>query len=83
MNIYLVSQNVNPDYDTYDSFVVVANSEEEARNTHPDEWESDWDGGDVFRGTWARADEVKVELIGKASKKYNDITRICCSFNAG
>lgn len=31
MNLYLISQDVNNDYDTYDSAVVAAESEEEAR----------------------------------------------------
>jgi hypothetical protein len=35
MNLYLISQNVNNDYDTYDAAVVAANSEDEARLIHP------------------------------------------------
>ena len=33
--IYLVSQDVNTEYDTYDKFIVIAGSEGEARATHP------------------------------------------------
>ena len=36
MNLYYVWQDENNDYDTYDSFVVCAENEEEAKNTHPD-----------------------------------------------
>lgn len=35
MKIYKISQDVNKDYDTYDSAVVYANNEEEAKNIHP------------------------------------------------
>ena len=35
MNIYLISQKENNDYDTYDSAVVVAPNEEVARRIHP------------------------------------------------
>lgn len=33
--VYLVTQNVNDDYDTYSQFVVIARSKGEARATHP------------------------------------------------
>ena len=35
MNLYLISQNHNNDYDTYDSAVVVAESAESAKRMHP------------------------------------------------
>lgn len=41
MNIYKLSQNVNHDYDTYDSCVVCAENEESAKRIHPSTiWES-------------------------------------------
>ena len=43
MNIYKISQGVNPDYDTYDSAIVLAESEEIARLIHPDFQWSDLD----------------------------------------
>ena len=36
MNIYKISQEVNSEYDTYDSAIVLAESEEVARLIHPD-----------------------------------------------
>ncbi len=36
MNLYLISQNVNGDYDTYDSAVVAAPNEHYAKHMHPD-----------------------------------------------
>jgi hypothetical protein len=35
MNLYLVSQDINTGYDTYDSMIVSAESEIDARNIHP------------------------------------------------
>jgi len=41
MKIYLISQDVNCDYDTYDSAVVCAENEEYAKRIHPsDTWEN-------------------------------------------
>lgn len=39
MNLYLISQTERKGYDTYDSAVVAAQTPEEARLTHPREWE--------------------------------------------
>jgi hypothetical protein len=38
MKLWLISQNVNNGYDTYDSAVVAAETEEEARTTYPSDW---------------------------------------------
>lgn len=43
MKIYKLSQNINNGYDTYDSVVVVAENEDDAKRIHPSE--SWWDGG--------------------------------------
>jgi len=56
MNIYKISQNVNNGYNTYDSAVVYAKNEEEAKRIHPSYiWEDDG----VFY------DEDKKEFWGK------------------
>jgi len=73
MNIYLISQTVNDDWDTYDSAVVYAYSEEGARNTHPY-------GRDSFG--WCDPKDVKVEFIGIAKSEVEEGV-ICASFNAG
>ena len=79
MNIYLISQDVNTGYDTFDSAVVCAVSEEDARDIHPYEYEH-W--GNKERGTWCFRNEVKVDLIGVA-KRGAKREVICSSFNAG
>ncbi len=86
MNLYLISQNVNSGYDTYDSAVVCAESEERARFVNPD-GSDDWDGKVVMcnDGTiwddWCNAEDVQVEYIGKAKEGVKGV--VCTSFNAG
>ena len=45
MNLYLLTQDTNNDYDTYDSCVVASETEEEAQLMHPNEKYvyKDWD----------------------------------------
>jgi hypothetical protein len=63
MNIYLLSQEENRGYDTFDSIVVYAESPEQARLIHPmgdDRWEQSY-------SAWAdKPEQVLVELVGKA-----------------
>lgn len=90
MNLYLISQSVNTDYDTYDSAVVAAITEDRARRIHPggderDNWREDgpedqWT--DWARGAWCSApSQVKAELIGVAFQEHEGV--ILASFNAG
>lgn len=80
MNLYLVSQDVNGGYDTFDSFIVAANSIKEAQSYHPING-LDWDGKIKAHDTWCDKEDVTVQLIGKASKDIEGI--ILASFNAG
>jgi hypothetical protein len=79
MKLYLISQSVNGGYDTYDSAVVAADSEDAARATHPAE--KDWDGKSETYGTWCAKENVTVQLIGTAAKGISGV--VCASFNAG
>lgn len=82
MNIYLVPQSVNSDYDTYDSAVVVAEDEQKAKMTHPGGHE-DWDGkAPRSYGDWCDASDVFVELVGTAEDGAESGV-VCASFNAG
>lgn len=91
MNIYKISQNVNKDYDSYDSAVVFAENEEQAKRIHPDRdyrWKDDgWVGrdGDKTIATWSWADitDVKVEYLGIAHRDIIDPSVIVASCNAG
>jgi len=77
MNLYLISQEVNNRYDTYDSAVVAAESEDAARSIHPSK--SDWDG--EYEEEWCAKENVTVRLIGTAEDGVSGV--ICASFNAG
>jgi hypothetical protein len=91
MNIYLLSQSVNNGYDTWDSCVVIAKDEEEARMTHPyyryfnddpyDEY-NNWNGMGRNYDRWCNAKYVSVELIGTAVDGMERQV-VCSSFNAG
>lgn len=86
--IYLLRQNKNTGYDTFDSCVVVAESEGKARNMHPfyggDTWMNE-DGPEYF-SDWAKPEDVEVIKIGIVSADVYDkipVGVVCYSFNAG
>ena len=84
MYIYLIKQNVNCDYDTYDSAVVIAASEEEARTIHPDgqRWiDNKWNGWWGLQ-SWCKPEDVEVKLIGTAMPGEAAYV-VVRSFNAG
>ena len=78
MKLFLISQTENDDYDTYDSAVVCAQDEDEARNIQPgchqfgDKW-SDW---------CSSPEKVTVKCVGEAADGI-DRGVVCASFNAG
>lgn len=77
-NLYLIWQEENNGYDTYDSAVVCASTAEEAKNIHPGGYPK-WSKYD-----WVEAaSKVQVMLIGKASDKRRGNGVICASFNPG
>jgi hypothetical protein len=95
MKLWLISQNDNDGYDTYDSAVVAAETEEEACSIHPSGYEYDpersgWytvdrNGNKVFGAydTWTNtAESVKVQYVGEAKEGIQRGV-ICASFNAG
>lgn len=79
MNLYLIEQNKNTDWDTYDSAVVLAENESEARLIHPD-GRADWDGEGKKYGEWTASKNVTVTLIGKSDLKLKGV--VLASFNA-
>jgi hypothetical protein len=90
MNIYLLSQEVNNGYDTFDSMVVIAHNEEEAKRINPSAvydptvWplfieEEDYNS-EYY--SWARPEDIKVILIGKALPG-SKVSVVCASFNPG
>jgi len=67
MFLYRISQDVNDDYNTYDSAVVCAESEDEARMIHPNGCSNDWDGKREPFSEWCAAEDVRVKIIGTAA----------------
>lgn len=82
MYIYLLSQIENDDYDTYDSIIVCAENEQEAKKIHP--YGSIYKNSEAWESTcWCSSpDNVEVELIGIAIKGLEKGI-ILGSFNAG
>ena len=86
MNLYLVSQAVNNEYDTFSAFVMVAPDEETARNTNPYGSIIDWEEQSENRhGSWCWSkDQVNVRFLGVADVSlHGGHPIICASFHAG
>lgn len=79
MKLWFISQTKNNDYDTYDSAVVAAESEADAKMIHPS------NGRDIRTEnfpTWVSDPaDVQCEYIGEA-KDGTQKGVICASFNA-
>jgi hypothetical protein len=86
MNLYLLSQTENTDYNTFDSCIVAAHSSEEARLIHPWHYNPYVNGTpwNASRGsTWAFTPEgVTVKFIGVAAEDIEPGV-VLASFNAG
>jgi hypothetical protein len=93
LNLYLISQSVNKDYDTFDSAVVAAASEEEARLIYPKDNDKRWSGSmwrwhledgrvvDSFGYSWTDPDCVSVQFL--AAGYEGPAGTVLASFNAG
>lgn len=83
LKLYRLSQQVNNNYDTYDSCVVCAPSKKTAKTIAPDGKHMDWHRRKFGIGTWASdVSDVKCEYIGKAFKDIEEGV-VVASFNAG
>jgi len=85
MKLWLISQTENRDCDTYDSAVVAAETEEQAKLVHPAEggdYPSSWREQEVW-STWCKSpDAVTAKLIGEATTGIPKGV-VLASFNAG
>lgn len=71
--LYLISQDVENGYDTYESAVVVSTSIGMARRVEVGTPNDDW----------AMPKDVKVKYLGIASSHLRNNSIVCASFNAG
>lgn len=89
MKLWLIEQDENNNYDTYDCAVVAAATEDDARQQHPNGsvWDAtparDSEAWTYPYGSWcSHPDKVTVRLIGEAAP---DMVAgvVVASFNAG
>lgn len=91
MKLYLISQSEMAGYDTYDSAVVIASDEEDARTIHPDALQNGGRIERIPRGTahcdvysWTDdPNKVEVQYLGEAYGFFEIPSVVCASFNAG
>lgn len=92
VKLWFIHQDANTNYDTYDSAVVAAETEDEARRIHPggDEFDAKrgvwpgWFDKKSVNSSWAPSlSDVSARLIGEAVEGTEAGRIICASFNAG
>ena len=80
MKLYLLSQDENNDYDTYDAFIVCAENEADARTFKPD---NTMFNPERDSGAWTKNESaITCQEIGVANKNQERGV-ILASFNAG
>ncbi len=83
MKLWLISQDVNDDYDTFDGAIVAAETELFARCIHPYGNLVEWEREQKSYGCWAKSpDQVTAIQIGDALPGQKPGV-ILGSFNAG
>jgi len=92
MKIYTIWQEINNNYDTYDSAIVYAENEEEAKRIHPnpyykfdeegDEYWTKNEGYKQVSNSWCALKDVKAKYLGE-NKDVKEKGLIIASFNAG
>jgi hypothetical protein len=78
MKLWLLSQNMNTGWDTYDSAVVAAETAEAAKRFDPGGYLIE-DDGCCWAGT---LEDIEVKFLGEAAPGVKAGV-ICASFNAG
>ena len=87
--LYLVKRTDEVTWDEYDSFVVCAESEDEARRVYPDgmmffEDNMSEQSKRYFKSGWTdKIETLEVSCIGLASVSLKNRQVICSSYNAG
>ena len=87
--LYLVKRTDKVTWDEYDSFVVCAESEDEARRVYPSgrmffEGDMSEQSKLYFKSGWTdKIETLEVSCIGLASVSLENRQVICASYNAG
>lgn len=81
MKLFLLSQDENDTWDTYDSAVVAAPDEETARWMDPATGEPKSDWGRPYDTWCSKPEYVTVRYLGEAVDVEPGV--VCASFNAG
>lgn len=88
-SLYLVKRTDNVTWDEYDSFVVCAESEDEAKRVHPNggmffEDDMSEQSKRYFKSDWTdKIETLEVICVGLASVSLKNRQVICASYNAG
>jgi hypothetical protein len=87
MKLWLLSQDVNINYDTYDSCVVVEETAEKAKRVHPNGFLRANEKGEFgypYGSDWViSVENVNAKYIGEADSDLKAGDVICASYNAG
>lgn len=94
MKLWLISQSVNNDYESFECAVVAAKTKEDARFTHPSSWAQahwsvensrwEYDINDYinihyYSDDWTHPDNVSVKYLGESELPAG----VICSSNRG
>lgn len=84
LKLFLLTQNKNSGYDTYDSCIVAASTPEEAVKMQPDGGTIDdvSDGYKEYYWSWANPEDIVCKFIGDAAVDF-ECGVVLASFNAG
>jgi hypothetical protein len=82
MKLFFIWQTENTDYDTYDSAVVCAKSEDDARMMSPSSRAGVIHNFNTYSDWATKPENVNVKYIGEADESIA-IGVVCSSFNAG
>lgn len=82
MKLFLIHQEVNGDWDTYDSAVVIAKDAQDACTIHPSGHKGAVGDAVDPHSTWCSLNDVQVQLLGYAEVGFERGV-VCASFNAG
>lgn len=84
MNIFLVERKYTKGLDIYDSFVVITETEQEARETHPGWWPTQTPSQDWREDTWVKHSQIDQLIVTHLGVANPDAEKgiVITSFNA-